>query len=108
MAVSRTHSVLRRLSRIVPDGLAWVLTRLRSGRLSRQLLDTLTDDFLESLLGAMDLAFCLSRAYRRNIQDFKARYLFRTGDERVATSVLFQGADMSVRGQPIADRKSVV
>lgn len=59
--------------------------------------------FLESLLNNMDLAFCLSGEYRRNIAGFKGRYLFRTADGAVAASAVFDRGNMRVRKEGIGD-----
>ncbi len=74
---------------------------LWSDRLKKELLGDVTDEFLELLLKGMDLAFFLSRSYRNNIEGFKGRYLFRTADNRVAASAIFNDSDMKVRDNSI-------
>jgi hypothetical protein len=64
--------------------------------LTEQISGTVTDKFLELLLKGMDLAFCLSKGYRKNIKDFEARYVFRTHDQRVGATAKFRDGDMRV------------
>ncbi len=80
----------------------WALQRF-SGGLVGQLGDRLTDKFLEFLLYGMDLGFCLSRDYRRNIKDFRGSYVFRTANQSVAASVTFANEDMQVQTKPVED-----
>ena len=55
-----------------------------------------TDKFLELLLAGMDFAFFLSGSYRRHIEDFEARYVFRTNEGKVDVTVDFADGDMRV------------
>ncbi len=59
-----------------------------------------TDNFLELLLGGMDLSFLFSKGYRRNIQNYTGSILFRTRDEDVAVSASFERGDMKVNKKP--------
>ncbi len=61
------------------------------------------DALLEILLHGMDIAFWMSRGYRRNIRNFAGRYLFRTQKDDVAASVLFDNGDMRVKKDAIQD-----
>lgn len=72
------------------------ITRLRSKGLIEELSGKVTDKFLESLLSGMDLAFSLSKGYRKNIRNFEGRYLFRTADNVVAAAATFEHGDMQV------------
>ena len=51
----------------------------------------------------MDLAFTISRGYRKNIENFEGRYLFKTADNLVTASVTFAKGDMKVHSQAIDD-----
>lgn len=72
-------------------------------KLSRELCGDVTDKFLELLLNGMSMAFSLSRSYRKNIEDFKGKYLFRTKDNQVAVSVIFDYGEMKVKKDAIND-----
>lgn len=76
---------------------------LWSKKLRDQIYGQATDEFLELLLKGMDLAFFFSGSYRRNIQGFRGKYLFRTADNAVAASAIFQDGDMQVREDGIKD-----
>jgi hypothetical protein len=65
-----------------------------SKRLIHQLRDVATDDFLETLLYAMEAAFCLCPDYRRNLDGLDARYVFRTGEGAVGATAEFRGGHM--------------
>lgn len=80
-------------------GIASILQK----RLLKELTDEATDKFLELLLEGMDLAFALSGDYRRNIDGFRGRYLFRTADGAVASSAIFDGGNMRVGHAGIED-----
>ncbi len=80
----------------------WVL-RLWSGKLINELGGRLTDKFLELLLYGMDLGFSLSKDFRRNIENFRGQYVFRTTDNLVAASATFAEGDMQVQTFPVED-----
>jgi hypothetical protein len=85
----------RRLrSYFVSDRSSERITRRLTRELAEQLGGTVTDRFLELLLAGMDIAFVLSRSFRRNIKDFKARYVFEAGDGRVAATADFVNGNM--------------
>jgi uncharacterized protein (DUF362 family) len=56
----------------------------------------LGDGLLEYLLKAMSLALSLNRDYRKNVQDFSARYLFRIQDRNINLTADFGGGRMKV------------
>ncbi|MFQ5900069.1 MAG: hypothetical protein ACE5IH_00745 [Thermodesulfobacteriota bacterium] len=77
--------------------------RLWTRKLKEELCGVVTDKFLELLLGGMDIAFCLSKGFRKNIEGFKGRYLFRTADDLVAASATFNNGNMEVHSEAIED-----
>ncbi len=95
--------LLRSIPYLFSDRAGLFLTKLWSKRLIEELYGKVTDKFLELLLGAMDLAFCLSKGYRKNIKRFEGRYLFRTADNLVAAAVTFKDGDMEVHQKAIDD-----
>ncbi|UCC29263.1 MAG: hypothetical protein JSU86_13800 [Phycisphaerales bacterium] len=96
MARNTRQSSLRWVSYVLPDRLAnWTLRRF-ARRVVNELRGGATDAFLELLLRGMDLAFNLSRGFRRNIENFDARYVFRTADGRVHATADFANGDMKV------------
>lgn len=76
---------------------------LWSKSLKEEILGKVTDEFLEMLLKGMDIAFFISGSYRKNIEGFRGRYLFKTADGTVAASVIFKDRDMEVKDDAIDD-----
>ncbi len=95
--------VLRPIPHVFTDRVGTFITRLFSRNLKRELSGKVTDKFLELLLKGMDLAFYLSKGYKKNIKDFEGRYLFQTGDNLVTASATFKGGDMKVHNNAIDD-----
>ena len=65
--------------------------------LLKEIMDETTDKFLEFLLGCMDLAFCFSSRYRKNIEGFDATYVFRSADGSIGSTAVFANGDMKVK-----------
>jgi hypothetical protein len=95
--------LLRPIPYLFSDRVGLFIARLWSKRLREELYGKVTDKFLEFLLRGMDLAFCLSKGYRKNIKDFEGRYLFRTADHLVAVAATFKDGDMKVHEEAIDD-----
>jgi hypothetical protein len=91
------HFFLKLLSWFLPEHLRLRLMRRQIQDLRRALEGTLTDKFLEILLGGMCLAFLLLRGFRRNLVGFSGSYLFRTADGTVAAGARFANGRMEVR-----------
>jgi hypothetical protein len=87
---------LKLLSWFLPDRLVLRLMRKQIEDLKRAVEGTLTDKFLEILLGGMGLALLLLRGFRRNLAGFSGRYLFRTEDGAVAAGAYFANGRMQV------------
>ncbi len=95
------RSMRRAVSFVVTDVIGSFFARLFSKKLRKQLLASATDEFLDLLLDGMDLAFDLSRGYRKNIRGFSARYVFRTADGKVEASASFDDGRMRVYREQI-------
>lgn len=103
MATRLKRTVLRPIPYFFSDRAGLFITKVWSKGLIEELMGKVTDKFLELLFYGMDLAFCLSKGYRRNIKDFEGRYLFRTADKTVAASATFKDGNMEVHEGPIED-----
>lgn len=103
MASAIAKTLLWPVSRIVSDDLVLAIVRRLSKNLVRQLEGEVTDEFLELLLGGMDLATRLSRDFRENLRDFRGSYVFRTADGRVSVSATFRDGDMKVHEKAVPD-----
>ena len=63
----------------------------------------LNDKYLELLLRFIDISFELSKDFRKNIKNFNGKYVFKTRDPGVSTSVIFKNGDMKVYDKEIED-----
>jgi len=61
------------------------------------------DGFLELLLNVMSLVFFLDKGFRKNIEDFPARYTFMSKDNQIAASVIFKDNRMRIRRDRITN-----
>ncbi len=93
--------------------LNWLTLRpLRMRILRRKFLKCLesevAEEFLEMLLRFMSLAFLLDRDFRRNIEDFNGRYLFRSRDNSITVAVVFKDNRMKVYEKNLEDTNVTV
>ncbi len=63
----------------------------------QSLWDETAETFLETLLSFMQLKFKISQRYRKNIENFKASYMFMSNDRGVTVNVLFEDGKMHVK-----------
>lgn len=63
----------------------------------KSLMDEAAETFLETLLSCMQLKFIISQRYRKNIENFRASYMFMSEDQGVTVNVLFEDGKMHVR-----------
>lgn len=103
MASRTQRTILNLIPTLFSDRGGNLVMRLWLGKLINELGGRVTDKFLEILLYAMDLGFSLLKGFRRNIENFQGRYVFRTADNLVATSATFGEGDMQVHSYPIED-----
>jgi hypothetical protein len=78
---------------------AWLLDLVgrKAQALKEELEGRLTDKFVELLFLSMEVAFILIGDYRRNLRGFRASYVLRTADNRVAASAVFCRRKMKVK-----------
>lgn len=72
-------------------------------KLREEICGKTTDMFMELLLGGMKTAVDLFEDYRRNIAGFQARYVFRTIDEQVSATAIFNDGEMRVLSEATDD-----
>jgi hypothetical protein len=70
-------------------------------KLAENIRNDLLDDFLELLLTGIRLTLCIDKKYRKNIENFNARYLFRSEDGKIAASAIFAGNKMKMKRDAI-------
>jgi hypothetical protein len=71
--------------------------RKAAQRFMQALESETAETFLEVLLKLMGLVFFLDRDFRRNIQDFNARYLFCSQDRQITVAAVFKNRRLKVR-----------
>lgn len=74
---------------------------LRAKRLAKKLFSNIesefAEEFLELLLKGMGLFICINKEFRRNIENFKGRYLFKSKDNQITVSACFTNNKMKVK-----------
>lgn len=103
MASIWRSAVSRTISHVPIDSVRTFVLKQLNRSLRSEFYDQATDDFFELLLTGMDLAFMLSKDYRKNIEGFNGKYLFRTVDGSVKASAIFAGGKMKVCEDAIDD-----
>jgi len=101
MSIKLKHNLLKTIPLIFTDIIGELISKLFSKKLINELIGKATDFFLELLLKGMSLAFCLSKGYRKNIKNFKGRYLFKTADNHVVVAATFDNGNMDVHRDAI-------
>ncbi|MEW6369254.1 MAG: hypothetical protein AB1714_31930 [Acidobacteriota bacterium] len=86
-----------------PDRIGQWIAQRGCKPLSKELCGAATDAFLDLLLLGMDLFFRLSKSFRRNLDGFRGRYLFRTADDQVRSGVAFHDQRMELHPEGISD-----
>lgn len=97
MMTSLRKTLLRLAAAVWPQKAQDALVRAGARPVAKQLCGVMTDAFMETLLRAMEVAFMVSGNYRRNIDGFRATYVFRTDDGRIGATAQFDGGRMHVR-----------
>ena len=73
----------------------------------KKFLDCLSSEvaegFLKTLLGLMAIVFTFDGAYRKNIEGFSGRYLFKSKDGSIKVAALFHHNRLEVREEEIPD-----
>jgi hypothetical protein len=68
----------------------------------------LLDSFLELLLSFIRLVLCVNKGYRRNLENFEARYAFKSRDGKIAASAIFKDNKMKVHKYEIENTNITV
>jgi hypothetical protein len=85
------------LALVIPDKWLRGIVRRKLRAFEANVGGVLTDKLAELLLFAMELAFIFWESYRRNLEGFRAQYVLRTADGRVAASAVFEPGRMWVK-----------
>lgn len=79
----------------------WLLRKI--GKIIRCIETDLMDVFLETLLKMIRIFTCIDPNYARNIENFNAKYIFKSEDEKIAVSAIFADNKMKVKKKAITD-----
>ena len=78
-----------------------IINKLALEKAGEKFLNTLEDEaaetFLEVLLLFMKLKFMFDPSYRRNIENFKGRYQFKSRDNKITVLVEFDNGKMDIK-----------
>jgi hypothetical protein len=66
------------------------------------------EEFLKVLLKLMGLVLLLDKDFRRNIQNFNGRYLFRSRDRQITVAAVFKDNRLKVSEKEIGDTHMTV
>jgi hypothetical protein len=70
-------------------------------KLLKGLENEFTEDILKTLLTGMSLVFLIGSTYRKNIENFSGRYLFRSKDNAFSVGAVFENGSMHVVDGPV-------
>jgi len=78
-----------------------IINKLALEKAGEKFLNTLEDEaaetFLEVLLLFMELKFMFDPSYRRNIENFKGRYQFKSRDNKITVLVELDNGKMDIK-----------
>lgn len=84
-----------------------LLRDLRAKKLGKEFLKCIesefAEEFLELLLKLMSLFFFLDKDFRRNIENFRGRYLFRSKDDEITVAAVFRDNKLKVYEKAIGN-----
>ena len=87
-----------------------LLRNIRAKTLQKRFLNCIesefAEEFLELLLKLMSLVFFLNKDFKRNIENFNGRYLFKSRDNKITVAAIFRDNQMKVY-EKIIDRTDV-
>ncbi len=56
-----------------------------------------TEEFLELLLNAMRISYVFNKDFRKNIEGFEGRYLFKSRDGNITVAAIFKNGKLNVK-----------
>jgi hypothetical protein len=62
-----------------------------------------TEEFLELLLNAMRISYIFNEDFRKNIEGFEGRYLFKSRDGKITIAAVFENGRMKVKEKEMSD-----
>jgi hypothetical protein len=100
--VRRTYSFNRREDDVLDKIWKFILLRVTRAekaieKITNSLGPKFTEEMLEVLLEGMSIMFCISREFRKNIENFEGRYVFKSINGDFAVSATFKNGRMKAR-----------
>lgn len=84
-----------------------LLREVRAKRIGKEFLKCIesefAEEFLEVLLKLMSLFFFLDKDFRRNIENFRGRYLFKSRDDQITVAAVFRDNKLKVYEKAIGN-----
>ncbi len=80
----------------------WLLDPLLK-RFHECMASEVAEEFLKVLLGLMAVVFVIDSDYRKHIENFHGRYLFKSKNGRIKVAAIFGGNHLEVREEAIPD-----
>jgi len=78
-----------------------IIKKMALEKMGEQFLKSIKDQtaekFLETLLLFMKFKFMLDPSYKRNIENFRGRYQFKSKDDQIAVFVEFKNGEMHIK-----------
>jgi hypothetical protein len=90
-------SLFSKIMEFLVSPLRRMALKKRIAQLRQCIENEVADDFIQILLAAMGLAFALDEKFRKNIEGFSARYVFRDTSGNVAASAIFSKGSMTMK-----------
>jgi hypothetical protein len=67
-----------------------------------------TEEFLELLLNAMRISYVFNKDFRKNIEGFEGRYLFKSRDGDITVAAIFKNGKLNVKEKEIGNTDMTV
>lgn len=67
-----------------------------------------TEEFLELLLNAMRISYVFNKDFRKNIEGFEGRYLFKSRDGNITVAAIFKNGKLNVKEKEIGNTDMTV
>jgi hypothetical protein len=80
-----------------------IITIMAMKKFIKCLESEFVEEFLEAVLGFMNILFLIDHDFKRNIVDFNGRYLFKSRDGSITVAAIFRDNAMEVREEEIGN-----
>lgn len=78
-----------------------IITIMAMKKFIKSLESEFAEEFLEAVLGFMKILFLIDHDFKRNIEGFNGRYLFKSRDGSITVAAIFRNNGMEVREKEI-------